>query len=71
VTPTVTFVNCEGATFDSPAVYQGLSFIDFPYPYIERSIDTEWTSPADSDATATMCGSLPSPCVHTDTFDAR
>jgi len=67
----VRFNDCDAATLDSPALYQGLSFIDFPYPYIELSIDVEWTSTDSNDSTATACKGLPSPCVHTRTFDAR
>ena len=67
----VFLTGCQGATFDSPALYQGLPFIDFPYVYLEQSIDIEWTSGSDSDATKTACGTLTSPCVNVRSFEAR
>ncbi len=68
----VEFTDCAGGVFDSPALYQGLTFIDFPTVYDEQSINNGWTLPGASDATATSCGTGSSPdCPNTDTFLAR
>ncbi len=70
VTPEIEFSGCTQALFDSPAIYQGLPFIDFPYAYIEKSLDAEWTSTDDHDATTEVCGD-DGLCIHPDTFNAR
>ncbi|MCP4744111.1 MAG: hypothetical protein GY871_18080 [Actinomycetales bacterium] len=71
VTATVTWDDCRLATFDNPALYQGTPFIDFPFAYIEHSIDAEWTSTDGNDARMMTCGSDTSTCIHPRTFDAR
>lgn len=68
----VTFDDCQDLQFDSVALYQGLSFIDFPYAYEEKNIQNVWTNGDGNDARMMICGSTSDPsCINANTFDAR
>ncbi len=66
----VTLTGCQDTFVDSVALYQGLSFIDFPFAYSEKNIQNDWTSSNGNDARALMCGGT-SDCFNSATFDAR
>ncbi len=51
------FSGCTNAVLDSPALYQGISWIDFPTAYQEKTIGVDWTDATDQDATKDVCGS--------------